>query len=267
MDRIKNIFSNDDTERERLSNSSLFSYNTKSSIEEDYSNMTSKRSISFKTYYIIVVTIAVILLGMYSMKGCSTYRSLYYKQFDTMRLHSELEYYKDEYGKQVAINKTLIVENEQQLEQLVYKAKDLETHKQFILDSKKKINKLEGIIAVLSGSDINVTTVTEVDTVYIDSTKKELVFKGEYKDNYVDIKSVSNKDSTNYNIKVKDDIAIVFGEDKKLFTSSNKILLQNNNPYSVTKQLTFINSKPKTKPFVKYGIGFIAGVITMLILN
>lgn len=265
-DRIKNIFNNDDKERERLDKSSLFSYH-KDNSKPDNTIVLQTNGNSWYKYVILVLLIGFIIMLIFNVRSCTTNRSLYYKQFDTLRLHSELEVLKDEYNKQIAINKTLVVENEEQLEQLVYKSKEFEKSKDFIIKYRKEIDRLQGIINVNTNTGINVTTNTEIDTIYLTDSSKTYVYKGKFIDEYVNIQSVSTKDSTKYDIKIKDNYTIMFGEDKKLFTTDNKIIMYNNNPYSNVKELTFIHNKPKSRPYIKYGIGLLVGFVGGLIIN
>ena len=83
-DRIKNIFNDDDKERERLDKSSLFSYH-KDNDKPNNTIVLQTNGNSWYKYVILVLLIGFIIMLIFNVRSCTTNRSLYYKQFDTLR--------------------------------------------------------------------------------------------------------------------------------------------------------------------------------------
>jgi len=98
------------------------------------------------------------------------------------------------------------------------------------------------------------TVVVYYDTIKEANTDIYPTYKNEVKNKWIEYSATTNKDSTNFDLKVYDDLSLVIGYIKGKPYSD----VTNYNPYSATKTLrTFQVSMPKPK---RWGIGVSTGV-------
>ena len=117
------------------------------------------------------------------------------------------------------------------------------------------------------GSATIIRTETKFDTVTNTIVIKDstgTTYKGSYKDEWLDIESTSNEDSTSYKLKTFSKLSLILGEERQgLFKKSKPYaIVKDENPYTnITDMRTYQVALPKIKRFI---IGPSAGYGIML---
>jgi len=179
--------------------------------------------------------------------------------------NSEIKKWKDKDS--VNHTKTKIIESQKIKYFLELKSKDSMITKlqKVVKNYKNKISKKGNVTLFSSNSKINnksKTNITIKDTIIKNDT---VYLYPEYKSdfnlkNWVIGNTISNKDTTEINLKIKNEYSVIIGNERKNIFSKNKPFVEiiNYNPYTDIKNVkTYKVSTPRTK---RIGIGPYVGI-------
>lgn len=151
--------------------------------------------------------------------------------------------------------KIQIIETSRERDFLKIQSKDSTITELQDLLKKSKINKRGSVTVIKTSTKVNTKTQTQVkDDIYLSHFNL---------DNWVIGNTIASRDSTEINLKIKNDYSVVIGNESQGWFKKPKMFVEvtNNNPYTDIKTLrTYKVVSPREKkfglgPIIGYGIG------------
>lgn len=205
-----------------------------------------------KSWIIIILSI---ILFFAILGTCNKSRRL--KESDNLlqTTNDTLQTWKNKYGESLAKISVIETEKAKTFLELQTSNETIQTLQDLVKDYKKKLKN--------KGSATVIITETVIDTfvqtiVVVDSSGNIKSLEGHYKDLWVDIESISTRDTTIYNFKSFSEIHLVIGEEREgLFKKKSYAILHDKNPYTnIVDMRTYQVATPPPK---RFGIGIVAG--------
>ena len=199
---------------------------------------------------LLILTLFLISQNFKNKNIIKEQQEVYLSTVDTLKV------FKNKNNEQIATIRTIQTE--------LKKFLSLKTNDQEIVKLQNEVKEYKKQLKD-KGSATVVSVITKIDTVVVtnivrDTIKKDTItfFESKFKNKWIDYYVKSSLDSTNINIKIHNDYAVIIGEEGGLFKKKVPIaIVENKNPYSETQQLRTYEVKIK-KPS-RFGIGPIVG--------
>lgn len=214
----------------------------------------------------LILLVACVLTVLIVMKQCKKDDTIV--QTNTLYEHANdsVSYYKDKYNNQVASTYLLQGTNTALLLNLKTTNETVKWLQQEVRDNKDKV-KDGGTIGVI-GTSTNFTATTSTTVLPLSNGETNPTYITQQTDStWIVYKIIAKKDSTKFNLKVKNKYTVVFGEEKikgKLFKKQPVALVTNKNPYTqVTEMKVFeVTNKVRKRISLSVGAGYCVPLFT-----
>lgn len=201
---------------------------------------------------VLVIASIIFIWSLYSNKKAQ------FKQSQNLitAAQDSLIVWKSKDGKNLAKIAVLETENSQTLQKLESQDTTINELKQLVKRNKKRLKKQGSASIIKSETDINSTTITQVES---GEDLKFPIYKGQIQNPWYRISSIATKDSTSYKIKVFSNLNLTIGlESQGLFKKKKPFAIANDeNPNTNIKDMrTYQVALPKRR---KLGFGGYVG--------
>lgn len=212
-----------------------------------------------RTEYLILLIVCVLTVAII-VQRCDNKSNVV--QTNTLYEHANdsITYYKDKYNNQVASTYLLQGTNTALLLNLKTNNETIKWLQQEVKDNKDKI-KNGGTVGVI-GTTTNFTATTATTILPLSNGEVNPTYITQQTDStWIVYKIVAKKDSTKFDLKVKNKYSVVFGEEKvkgKLFKKQPVALVTNKNPYTqVTEMKVFeVTNKVRKRVSINVSAGY-----------
>lgn len=207
----------------------------------------------------VLLLIALIFTVLICMKYCKKTENIVKINTIYEHINDSITHYKNKYNEQV--NKTSLLQGDN-IKLLI----NIKTNNKSIISLQKEVKQYKnqvkdgGNVTIIGdNTTFTATTATSITISPVNKTDSLLVYSTENKDTtWIKYKIVANKDSTNIQLKIKNEYTVVIGEEKiSLFKKTPIVLVTNKNPYTFINELKAFKVESKIRNHV--GIGIQAG--------
>jgi hypothetical protein len=214
----------------------------------------------------LILLVALLLGILIFMKQCN-------KQSDIVQTNTIYEHigdstihYKNKYNEQVSKVSLLQGSNEKLLLSIVSTNKTINWLQQEVDRYKGNIHNGGNVTVIGDNTTYTATTSTSVIISPVNNKDSLPTYKTESKDTtWIKYKITANKDSTNLQLKIKNQYTVIIGQEKiSLFKKTPIVFVTNKNPYTLITELKAFKVESKLRNHVGMGLqaGYGIGLFT-----